>query len=203
MTPFRLVRRLVTLVVLVLVVVVGFVATNVWWTARQDDRRKSDVILVLGASQYDGRPSPIFAARLAHARSLYRGGIAPRIVTVGGSKEGDRFTEAAAGRRYLLRHDVSGSDVLAVEQGGDTLTSLRAVARVMRRNGWDSAVLVTDPWHALRARTMAADAGIHAVTSPTRHGPAVRTRGTQLRYIARETLAYGYYRLVGSHLAAS
>ncbi len=199
MTPFRLIRRLVSLVVLLVIAVVLAVTGNVWWTARQDDRRTSDVIVVLGASQYDGRPSPVFAARLDHARLLYRAGVARRIITLGGSQEGDRFTEAAAGRRYLVARGVPARRVLAVERGDDTRSSIRAAQRLMRRHGWDSAVLVTDPLHALRARTMASDVGIHAVTSPTRTGPTAE-QGIRWRYVARETLAYGYYRLIEAHL---
>ncbi len=200
MTPFRLIRRVVSLVVTVVLAALLIVAGDIWWTARQDERRRSDVIVVLGASQYDGRPSAIFAARLDHARALYRDGIARRIITVGGAQQGDRFTEAAAGRRYLVNRRVPAGRVLAVEKGEDTLGSLRAVADLMERHRWDSAVLVTDPWHSMRARAMARDLGLHAVSSPARHGPAVRTRETQVRYIGRETVAYLYYRLIGAHL---
>lgn len=191
---FRWVRRLVmALVVAVLLVLVG-TAANVWWTARQDARPSSDVIVVLGAAQFDGRPSSVFKARLQHARALYEEGVAPVVVTVGGGRPGDRTTEAQAGAAFLRERDV---DVLAVPEGRNTLQSLQAVEELMVEEGWETAVLVTDPWHALRTRTMARDSGIDAQTSPTRAGPSVRTRGTQVRYIARETLAYLYYKALG------
>lgn len=190
-----LLRRVVALLLLAGVVVVGGTATRVWWVARQDERPRSDVIVVLGASQFDGRPSSVFEARLEHARALYDAGVAPRVVTVGGSAPGDRFTEAAAGRTYLLAHGVP--EVVAVGEGRDTLQSLRALSRTMTDRGWHSAVLVTDPWHALRSRRMATDLGLAAVSSPTRQGPSVRSRGTEVRYIARETAAYLYYRVLG------
>jgi uncharacterized SAM-binding protein YcdF (DUF218 family) len=117
------------------------------------------------------------------------------VLTVGGSLPGDRFTEAAAGRTYLTQHGVPADRVTAVGVGGDTLTSLRAAAGVYRTNGWHSAVLVTDPWHSLRAGRIARDEGIDAETSPTRSGPVVHGRTTEIRYVARETVAFLYYRM--------
>jgi uncharacterized SAM-binding protein YcdF (DUF218 family) len=191
---FGLVRRLVSVVVLIALVVVGGTAATVWWTARQDDRPKSDAIIVLGAAQFDGRPSSVFKARLQHARELYEDGVAPRVITVGGGQPGDRTTEAEAGAAFLRARDV---EVLAVPEGRNTLQSVQAVELVMQQKGWETAVLVTDPWHSLRSRSMARDAGIDAETSPTRAGPSVRTRGTQIRYILRETLAFLYWKGLG------
>ena len=189
-----LVRRIVTVLVLGGLLVVSGTAGYVWWFARQDDRSRADVLVVLGASQFDGRPSSIFTARLVHARNLWRQDVAPRVITVGGKRAGDRFTEAAAGAEWLAGHGVPAQRVVEVPQGTDTLSSMTAVAERMHRSGWTSAVIVTDPWHALRTRSMAADVGIDAAMSPTRRGPAVRQRGTQFRYIGRETLAYLYWK---------
>src|SRR5829696_8779180 len=172
-------------VVLMAALVVGGTAFRVWQVARTDDRRAADIVVVLGAAQYDGRPSSILQARLDHARRLYEQGVAPLVVTVGGRRSGDAFTEAEAGRRYLIDAGLPESAVLAVETGGDTLGSLQAVASVARDRGWRSAVIVSDPWHSLRARTMARDAGLVARTSPTRRGPVVQTRQTQAKYILR------------------
>ena len=195
MLLFRWFRRLVAVVVVLVLLVVGGTATSIWWVARQDDRPRSDAIVVLGASQFDGRPSSVLEARLEHAKRLYDAGVAPRVITVGGGAPGDRTTEGAAGARYLESRGVE--DVVAVPEGRDTLQSLRAVDRLFDDRGWTTAVVVTDPWHSLRSRTMARDLGIEAETSPTRSGPSVRTRGTQARYIARETAAYLYYRVLG------
>jgi len=195
--PFLLllkpVRRVLALVVLAVLLVVGGTATKVWWVARQDERPRSDAIVVLGASQFDGRPSKVFASRLDHAAALFEQGVAPRVVTLGGGQPGDRFTEAQAGASYLKQRGVTS--VVTVGKGSDTLQSLRALDRVMEDRGWSSVVLVTDPWHSLRSRRMAQDLGLEVHTSPTRRGPAVATRGTEIRYIARETAAYLYYRL--------
>jgi uncharacterized SAM-binding protein YcdF (DUF218 family) len=190
----RLAGKVLAVVVTLALVVLAVTAGRVWWTARQDDRRVSDVIVVLGASQFDGRPSSVFTARLVHARDLWRDDIAPRIITVGGNQVGDRFTEASAGKRWLAEHGVPASRVVAVQTGNDTLSSVTAVQKRMHRRGWRTAVIVTDPWHALRTGSMAEDRGIDAVLSPTRRGPAVRQRSTQIRYIGRETLAYLYWK---------
>jgi len=191
----RWVRRLVLVVPLLVLVVLGATALRVWQVARTDSRRPADAIVVLGASQFDGRPSAVFQARLDHALALFNAKVAPWIVTVGGGQPGDRFTEGAAGARYLVEHGVPSSALVPVGAGRDTLASLQAAAPTFARNSWRSATVVTDPWHSLRSRQMARDLGIHAETSPARTGPAVHDRGTEIRYVARETGAYLYYRL--------
>lgn len=180
---------------LMVVAVVGTTALRVWQVARIDDQQPADAVVVLGAAQYNGEPSAILASRLRHAEDLYDSGVAPRIVTVGGSQNGDRYTEAEAGRDYLLGRGVPADAIVTVPEGTDTLRSLEAVADTARDQGWESALLVSDPWHSLRARTMARDAGLEAWTSPTRSGPIVQTRETQLRYIYRETGALLFYEL--------
>lgn len=165
----------------------------VWYTARQDDRDPSDAIVVLGASQYNGVPSPVFEARLRQAQALYLDGVAPVIVTVGGKQPEDAFTEAAAGRNWLIEVGVPPERVVAVEEGSDTLQSIGAVSEVFDERAWESAILVSDPWHSLRAERMAGDHGIEAGTSPARSGPAVIERSTQLWYITRETASLWYY----------
>jgi uncharacterized SAM-binding protein YcdF (DUF218 family) len=180
---------------LVAALVIGGTGFRIWQVARTDDRNHADIVIVLGAAQYDGRPSSILKARLEHAKALYSEQVAPVVVTVGGRQAGDNYTEAEAGRRYLVDRGLPASALQAVETGGDTLSSLRAVANLAHERGWESAVIVSDPWHSLRARRMARDEGLAAWSSPTRHGPAVRTRQTQVRYILRETAALLYYRL--------
>jgi len=192
---FLVVRRAVVALVLVTLVVVGGTAASIWYVARGDDRPVSDVILVLGAAQYSGKPSSVLEARLEQAKKLFDQGVAPRVVTVGGSQAGDRTTEAEAGADYLRDRGVD--EVVAVGEGIDTLSSLQAAAVLLEKRGWDTVVLVTDPWHSLRSRTMAGDVGIDAVTSPTRAGPSVRTREVQARYVARETAAILYYKVFG------
>ena len=189
----RFLRRTVLGVLLVGVLVVGGTGFRVWQVARGDDRSTADVVLVLGAAQYDGTPSKVLEARLDHAKSLYDQGVAPYIVTTGGNQPGDTYTEADAGVRWLTENGVPEEDVVPVGEGNDTLGSLRAAAAQIHERGWRTAVIVSDPWHSLRARTMAADVGLDAWTSPTHSGPIVQTRETQVRYILYETAALLYY----------
>jgi uncharacterized SAM-binding protein YcdF (DUF218 family) len=199
----RLFGRLVGAVFAAVLLLVGSTGLAIWWTARQDARPTSDAIVVLGSAQYNGVPSSIFEARLEHARQLYEAGVAPVVVTVGGKAVGDAFTEAESGRDYLASSGIPGDALLAVPEGVDTLESMRAVAAAFTERGWSSAVLVTDPWHAMRAERMAEDAGMDATNSPTRQGPAVQTRTTQFRYIVRETAAYLLYRATGESVAGA
>ncbi len=195
--------RLLGAVVLAAVLVVASTATAIWWTARQDAHPQSDAIVVLGSAQYNGVPSSIFEARLEHALALWRDGVAPVVVTVGGKATGDEFTEAEAGRDYLAQAGIPVEDLLAVPEGVDTLESMRVVSAAFAERGWSTAVLVTDPWHAMRAQRMAEDSGLDATSSPTRQGPAVQTRATQFRYILRETAAYLLYRVTGESVAGA
>lgn len=192
--PRLLLRGTAALLVVVLLVV-GWTAFRVWKVARDDSRTPADVIVVLGASQFDGRPSAIFRARLDHAKALYDDGVAPFVVTVGGNRQGDRFTEAGAGAAYLRSQGVERSALAEVAEGSDTLTSLQAVAALAKERRWTNVLLVTDPWHSFRARSMARRLGLDAETSPTRTGPVVQGRLRELRYIARETAAYLHYRV--------
>ncbi len=181
---------------LAVLAVFGFTAFSIWRVAREDHRDPADAIVVLGAAQFDGRPSAVFRARLAHALTLYRAEVAPRIVTVGGGAPGDRFTEAGAGAEWLVAQGVPRTALTVVPTGRNTLDSLKGAAETLDASV-KSVVIVTDPWHSLRSRTIARDLGFEAQTSPARSGPAVRTRATQLRYIARETGGYLVYRIFG------
>jgi uncharacterized SAM-binding protein YcdF (DUF218 family) len=198
-----LVARVVAAALLAVVLLITSTALAIWWTARQDSRPGSDAIVVLGSAQYNGVPSSIFEARLEHAIALYEDGVAPVIVTVGGKADGDQFAEAEAGRDYLAGSGIPGEALLAVPEGVDTLQSIRAVSASFTDQGWSSVVLVSDPWHAMRAERMAEDAGLDAESSPTRQGPAVQTRNTQFRYILRETAAYLLYRATGESIAGA
>jgi uncharacterized SAM-binding protein YcdF (DUF218 family) len=198
-----LVVRVLAAAILAVALLIGSTALAIWYTARQDERSPADAIIVLGSAQYNGVPSSIFEARLEHALQLYEDGVAPVVVTVGGKKAGDQFTEAEAGAQYLADSGIPSDALLALPTGVDTLQSMRAAADAFDERGWSSAVLVTDPWHAMRTQRMAEDAGIDAESSPTRQGPAVYSRTTQFRYILRETAAYLLYRVTGESVAGA
>jgi uncharacterized SAM-binding protein YcdF (DUF218 family) len=187
--------RAVLGLVVVAILVVGGTAFRIWQFGRVDDRNHADVILVLGAAQYDGDPSAALQARLNQAMNLYAEGVAEQIVTVGGRQPKDRYTEAQAGDRYLTGRGIPRNRVVEVNTGNDTLTSLQAASAALAAHGWHSAVLVSDPWHMFRSQRMALDCGIKAWTSPTHTGPDVQTRKIEAEYIVRETAATLYYRL--------
>ena len=197
----RTVLRYLGGAVLVAVLIVGGVVVRVIQVGHFDQRATADAIVVLGAAQYDGDPSPVFQARLDHAAQLYRDGVAPRIVTIGGGQTGDRTTEGAAGADYLADQGIARSALTAVGSGDDTLASLRAAEVLLSENGWTSVVLVTDPWHAARSVLMATDLGLQVQVSPVDQGPSVRD-GVESRYVIREALGVLYYRLTGGSSGA-
>jgi uncharacterized SAM-binding protein YcdF (DUF218 family) len=187
--------------VLIVAVIVTGVVLRILQIGGSDGRAAADAIVVLGAAQYNGDPSPVFQARLDHAAALYRDGVAPRIVTIGGGLIGDRTTEGAAGAAYLAGVGIEQPDLTVVGTGADTLASLRAANAVLTANGWTSIVLVTDPWHAARASMMASDLGLTVQVSPVSDGPSVRA-AVAPAYLTREALGILYYRLTGGSSGA-
>ncbi|HEX9236364.1 MAG TPA: YdcF family protein, partial [Actinomycetota bacterium] len=158
-----LLRRhpLITLLLLGLLAaltVLSVTVTAVWQAAHRDEARyidRTDVVLVLGAAQYNGRPSPVFESRLRHAALLYHERFAPEVVVLGANEPGDLTTEAAAGRAWLIGDGLPPTSVVAEPRGNTTFESLQAAAQFMRRAHLHSAFLVSDPWHNLRIRRMA------------------------------------------------
>lgn len=197
-TTARLAGQSLTHLVLgsLLVAALIFTATvgHVWAHARSDSTKPADVIFVLGAAQYNGRPSNWLAARLDHAAELYKQGVAPTIVTVGGKRDGDQYTEAEAGKNYLVsKHGVDASNIVEIGQGTDTLTSVDALRSTLE--GKKTVMVVTDPNHTLRAVKMVEDHGFSALSSPTRSGPSVSTRGEQASSLLHESMGLLYYQL--------
>lgn len=178
-----------------LVALTGFA---VWRAAHTDDASRiehADIILVLGAAEYGGRPSPVFEGRLDHAILLFEQERAPVVMVLGGGRPGDTTTEADAGREYLISQGVPAGAVLAEPVGRTTFESLRAAATYMRDQSLHSAFLVSDPWHNLRIERMASDLGIRGYASAT-WTSAARTEQTRFEGYVRETFAYLFYRVV-------
>lgn len=200
----RFLRRhpvLVALLVLGLVVVGVFAASAiaVWRAAHNDEASRIDhvdVILVLGAAQYGGRPSPVFQGRLDHAVLLYRQRFADRILVLGAGQPGDEVTEAEAGADYLVSQGIPHAAVDPSPFGSTSFESLEAASEWMESEALDSAFLVSDPWHNLRIRRMARDLGIEGYVSATFQSAAT-SQGTRLAGYLRETFAYVFYRLAG------
>jgi uncharacterized SAM-binding protein YcdF (DUF218 family) len=200
----RLLRNHPVLFVVALLLVlslglVGFGAVTVWREAHHDGASefdRVDAIVVLGAAQYDGVPSPVFEGRLDHAALLFEQGRAGVVFVLGANQPGDRTTEAEAGRDYLIGQGMPSWSVIALPFGHTSFTSLRAASREMRDRGLTSAFLVSDPWHNARIQRMAADLGIDGHASAT-WTSAARTEETRLGGYVRETFAYLYYLVAG------
>jgi uncharacterized SAM-binding protein YcdF (DUF218 family) len=178
-------------------IIAGYASYRVWAQGLRDEQRPADAIIVMGAAQYDGRPSPLFAARLDHAVQLYQSGLAPHLVVTGGKAEGDRTTEAASGRAYAIARGVPASAILVEDRSRTTLESIRAVREVMQTNGLTDAVFVSDRPHMLRVLRMAADEGITAWGSPTRTSPIEGDIAGRLDATLHELGALAQYFLVG------
>lgn len=180
------------LVAFALAMVAGAWTTwRIWDTGNRDERTAADAIVVLGAAQYNGRPSSILRARLDHGIALFEAGVAPYFVVTGGKAEGDRTTEAASARAYALSRGVPIEAILVEDQGRTTRESLRGVADVLRANDLRHVVFVSDRTHMLRVLRIAADEGIVAYGSPTTTSPTDATLGNRLEATAREIAALG------------
>lgn len=181
---FRMLRRVISALVLVVVVSIATTAGWVVVTGLREDIAPSDAIVVLGAAQFDGRPSPVLRNRLNRAYALYKAGIAEHIVTVGGSRPGDRFTEATSGRLYLQSRGVARSHIRAIRTGTDTYNSLLAVAAYARSQHWRTITIVSDRCHVARSDAMMSSLGFVVHSAPPTSGPGA---SITLPYVVRET----------------
>lgn len=193
----RALARLILLVAAIGLVLAGYAAYRIWDQGNRDEQRSADAIVVMGAAQYDGRPSPLFAARLDHAIDLFHAGIATRLIVTGGKQEGDRTTEAASARAYAVSHGVPDDAILAEDLSRTTLQSIRGVASLMRDEGLKTAVFVSDPSHMLRVLRMASDEGIEGYGSPTRTSPLERDPVRRVDAIVHELGALAIYFVSG------
>ncbi len=156
-------------------------------TATVDERRPADAIVVLGAAQYNGRPSPVLQARLDHALKLYRANLAPRVVVTGGVGRGDVESEATVGKRYLTARGVPASAVVLEAEGHSTGESMTAVAAWARKAKVKTVLLVSDPFHMARLRVEARRTGITAYLSPTTTSPISENPQRELEYLMAES----------------
>jgi len=168
---------------------------QVWLASRQNQARPVQAIIVLGAAQYNGVPSPDLQARLDHALILWQAGLAPLVVVTGGKEPGDVFTEATAGANYLASKGVPQSDILREVQGRNTWASLSSAATILKAMHITRVLLVSDPFHDERISLIAKQVGLTPYVSPTRTSPI---RGVAvLPYFAKETIEVAVGRIVG------
>ncbi|MDP4695447.1 MAG: YdcF family protein [Ilumatobacteraceae bacterium] len=193
----KLRRVLQSLGLIVLIAAVYFVVSllQVWNTGRSADRQPVGAIVVLGAAQYDGRPSPQLQARLDHALELWNLNLASYIVVTGGKQEGDRFTEAAASRKFLESSGVASDLIFEENSGTTTYASLFAVSQVANQLGIDRVLIVSDPFHLLRAELIANEVGFSASSSATQS--SVIRGGDAFRHNLQEAVGVAVGRIVG------
>ena len=188
-----------------LVGVLAYFAVTTALVARwmgKDERPRVDAIVVLGAAQYDGRPSAIYEARLEHAVELWRGRVAPLLVFTGGKEQGDRFTEGGSGARWARQRGVPAEAVLVEERSRTTYQNLAGAKQALEGRDPDRdrhrIVVVSDPFHMFRAVKQAADLGMDAYPSPTRTSPLSASRLKLTELVLREDLAIAGYLLSGA-----
>jgi uncharacterized SAM-binding protein YcdF (DUF218 family) len=182
----------------IFLLVFGYYAVSliqVFATGRSDQARSVDAIVVMGAAQYDGQPSPQLAARLDHVVTLYRAGYAPLVVVTGGKQPSDRFTEAEASRDYLVERGVPSDAILLESAGHNTYQSMDGVADLLEDRGLRRVLVVTDPFHSLRSRMIAEDVGLQAYVSPTPH--TVVRGGQEVRRTLLEAAGVAVGRIIG------
>jgi uncharacterized SAM-binding protein YcdF (DUF218 family) len=190
----KLLRRILLGACALVVLYFGVTFVQVWVASHSSGPSHAEAIVVLGAAQYNGRPSPVLQSRLDHALELYEDGVAPIIVVTGGRLPGDRFTEASASDRYLQQHGVPQTALRLESAGTSSWESLAAAARFLRGEGITDGVLVSSPYHALRTEQIAGEVGLHGDASPARETAGI---GSRVYHLGRETLAVGIGRVIG------
>jgi uncharacterized SAM-binding protein YcdF (DUF218 family) len=191
----RIVLRVVAALVVLPILYFGITFVQVWQASGRDQARTVDAIVVFGAAQYDGRPSPVLQARLDHAAALYERDLARFVVVTGGSQPGDRTTEASASAAYLRRRGVPESALLREIEGRTSWQSLASAANFLKQRGHTRVLLVSDPFHNARIAAMAGELGLDGYVSPTKTSPIGGSE--EIRYLAKETVAVGLGRVVG------
>lgn len=183
----RIFRIISSVVVTVLVLWAGSMLTVLVWSSI-DQARPAEAIVVLGAAQYDGRPSPVLKARLDHAIDLWNQKIASVLIVTGGMGSGDTTSEAAVGRAYARKHGVPDGAILLENEGRTTRESMLAVSRMLDGRSAKTAILVSDPFHMLRLSILGRRFGIVPYTSPTRTSPIEPNREEHWKYILNESM---------------
>jgi len=187
-TVVRFVRRLVIFGMITVFILWAISASAVLiWSAR-DEARPAQAIVVLGAAQYPGRPSPVLRARLDHALGLWKRDLASLLILTGGTGTGDTTSEAAVGRTYAKKRGVPDTLILVENEGRTTSESMKAVAGMLEVRGLHTALLVSDPFHMLRLRILARRFGFTPYTSPTRTSPIEPNREQRWKYIFSESV---------------
>ncbi|PYX93279.1 MAG: YdcF family protein [Acidobacteria bacterium] len=162
--------------------------------ASREEVRPVDAIVVFGAAEYAGRPSPVLRARLDHAFDLFQQGVAPVVITTGGSGEDPNYSEGGVGRDYLMRRGIPERNLIAETQSSDSAQSAQRVAVIMRANGMHTCLAVSDEYHVFRIKRLLEDQGLHVYVAP-RLGSRPHTRWQRAMAVLRESVSYLLWRL--------
>ena len=187
--------RLLILAVAAVVSFLTVTAVQVVHTASLEEIHPADAIVVFGAAEYSGHPSPVLRARLDHALDLFHRGVAPVVITTGGAAGDPRFSEGGVGRDYLMRHGVPERSLIAETQGRDTAESAVRVGVIMRANGLHSCVAVSDAYHVFRIRKLLEHEGIAPVYVAPRPDSRPHTAWQRAGAVLRETASYFLWKL--------
>jgi uncharacterized SAM-binding protein YcdF (DUF218 family) len=190
-------RRVVLVAAVGAFVVTGWMSWRIWDVGNRDQKQRVDAIVVLGAAQYNGRPSTILKARLDHGIELYQSGLGRYFVVTGGKAEGDRTTEAASARAYAISRGVPADAILVEDRSRTTLESLRRVASLLRGQGLATTLFVSDRTHMLRVLRIARDEGLTPLGSPTDTSPTDANFGNRLEATIHEIGGLSLYFLAG------
>ena len=194
---FKLIRRVISLILAIVIIIPTYALFVTWSAAKNPDINTSaDAIVVAGAAQLNGAPGDVLLARLEEAKRLFGEEYAPLIITVGAGAPGDRTTEAAAGRYWLVRNGVPKSKVLSIPVGRDTLTQTKSYITELKKRNLNKVIIATDAYHCNRVITMAKDFGAEVTCSPSQSGPNTLEK-SRYRYLIREAGAYLAYITLG------
>ena len=191
---WRLAARVLAAVVLAVLAWGGYLAWRVWTVAAHDEARPADVIVVFGAAEYRGRPSPVLRARLDRALDLYRRGYAPLIITAGGAGGDPHFTEAGVGRDYLAGNGVPSENIHMEDQSSSTAETVLAVAEIMRRANLRTCVVASDEYHLFRIKRQFATMGVTAYGAP-RERQVEMTMGMRVWVTIKQVAGYMLWRV--------
>jgi len=192
--PIKLLLRLLSLFLTVLVLYFAVTFVQIWWRGHEHSTASAQAILVFGTTEDNGKASPELMARLDQALSLYRAGRAPWVVVTGGNRPGDVYTEAGVSSTFLEKHGVAASHILE-GAGNDTWQNVRTVIAKLKRHHITTVITVTDPFHEFRAMAIASAQGLKPYPSPVRNSPTIKHQ--LWRYYMKETLEVGVGRFVG------
>lgn len=183
--------------VIVLILGWGYLIGKIYYYSKVDNARHADAIVVLGASQWNGQPSPVFKSRLDQAYDLYNKNFSEKIILTGGMGDGENFSEAKSGEVYLVEKGIKEDYIFMEEKGKTSKESLNEVVRILKEQNLGTIILVSDGFHMMRIKKMASDLGIETYVSPAKDGPINKNKLIQLKYYIRESWVYILYLIFG------